>query len=1283
MRPDNADYVGAQIEGTPDTESLKNHQLLTAALTQYGEQKKQASNLEETGQGLMDFGRTMLNIPLVIPDMAITFAHKLGKGMAQGQDAVQAGVSAIWDALDAGEARLLDDWSSNRDTPAMKFMKDIFKPGPGEDPGLALEAGALGLELLAGAGVGAPESVGRWMGRHAVGAKGMLAALKRIAMRETKTGLEQYTDDALKNLAEISQGKYSDLIRRAHAGDEIATRRVNKLMGDPQVAEMIGQAELTAIEEDIVKKGQSARWYRYGSKDIPKEALIAEAATQAKRASGDVDLVLKELNGEFASTPFSMRHDVLNTNNAQDVEDLMKEYGAQAEQYIAKAFKNAADNPENQKAMNELLTAQKFSLQVNVGDAINLPMNNAQAFGVNMLLNQIHQNIKASIRMGHEYAFSSGPDMLRFFKLLAMRQQVIANVTGRSEGLTKLLAVLHTGYDVSGDAIRYLRIKRAMKRLPRIAPVVAKRDAGAVLEDQAWKWTAGEFAKLKQLSPELEKMGAGVANELGPVLKAAQQALEGVDRTGLSVLKQYASRSARMAEDPVSIIDNSDLPDVLKRLLGSTSPLPLTIRSALAQKMTEQVGRKLVAGKVPQTAPWFNDVIAGKYGRKTRRMVLKAIAGDIEKLDTTEQLSSYLNGITRGALGSGNWVDKLYTHFIVSILSNPATHAANIITNAAVSTIAPAADVAAAAFRFVQGDYDKGAQNLGMATARIYSWLETMGDLSRIGAKYGLEKLPENYQKLALTRKAKRWASAKLKTMDKGLSDYAGGYEIPASSLAFGKETIHNLSGPQKAAYHMTRLLHMPTTAMGHADAVFKAIASNSEQRARNWYRAWNMASDSSSARQIYTRMGALKTDLDRARNYLLGEEATFQEELTERFEKYVNAVRTFPGMRWILPFVKTPLNMKRYMTRATGGMNLVPVILNELIPEGSRPLWIRNSKLVQKLSAGGTHAEAALGQLALGNGVLGGLMLMGTYGKITGSGGVSMPNERLVPYPKYTIFWDDKAYYYGNNEIMKWIIGYPITLKEIFHQVDWESEDMVENALALARHVGAATGEMLLDGSFLNTYVDFMDGVKHALEGNNWFYIKRTAFRIASGTLVPYSGALAFATRQMQPIMRDVEGLMGEFVNRYGMGHAGKNNPYSIDLFGNPRMHDLSGSVYPINLTGPDPVIFELRQLRPSLKDVPVSMSPMFRVGAQEGRKYNAWERKTMRLMIADGKFFGVRFYDAVKATMESQLYKSSDMAHRRILLEHLNNQYIQAAEQQLLMQERIEPGVLGEERQ
>ena len=1276
MRPDTIDYTQAQLAGRPDSESLNNLKLMESAIQQYDEHEKKDQG-SELLSNIGHFALQTLNQAAVLPDMAITFAHSFGKNFREGQDAIEAGTNAIFDAWEAGTKTSGMTWG-DEDRPAMKYFKDLVGAGPDEHSG-RLEAGALGVDLLAGGALASPEAIPNWIGRHAAGIKGIGRAIKRIAESEG-TDILNLTENAFDDLAAMAHGKYADLVTRARAGDEGASRRLLKHMRDPQVAEMIGEGELSATEE--VLKKDPARWYRYKSRSLTDAEIKKEVAVHGMRQTGNVGLALRELNGNFARTPFSMRKEIYNINDAQDAEDLMKAYGETAANYIAKAYEKAAAGPEKvANYMEQLLQAQKQTLSVNVGDAVNLPINNAQAFGVNMLLNQIHQNMKASIRMHDEYAFSSGIDMLRFFKLLALRQQVVANVTGRTEGLSKLLNILHTSYDESGDAMRHLRINRAMKRLPAISPTLAKKDAEVALENNAWKWSPEEFAKLKSMAPQIGQMGSGVAGTLVNTLNTAQRAFKTMTPEMHSVVRGIASMRPETMDELPRMLERTDLPGPIKNLF-TNAEIPATLKSALAKRMV-QAAEQETATAIPRDASWFTDVIYGKYGGKSRKAIMEAVTGDVNRLDNADQMSQYFNAVTRGALDTGRWNDKLYTAYIISILSSPLTHFVNASTNLATTTLAPASDIAASMYRFIQGDYAESGRNLGMAVARTYSWIETGLDLARLTTKYGLEKLPKNFQELEAVKKLHSRAADSLTTMQHGLSDYAGGYEIPPMGMSYGRDAIANLPTTKRGLYHAVQLWHSPTRAMSFADTVFKAVAANSEHRARSWYNAWNQATDVTSARSLYEIISNNRSGLDRARNYLFSEEATFQEELTTELEKMVNSTRAFKGMRWILPFVKTPLNIKRYMSRATGGINLVPVMLDKVLPESRKWAWVKNSKLVQKLSAGGHQAEAALGQLALGNMLLGGLMFANTYGRITGAGGLPIANERNIPYPKYTVFWDDKPFYYGNNEVLKWMVGLPITLKEVYHQVDWESDDMSEAALELAKGMSAVIGDLTTNQTFLSQYTEFLNGIKYATEANNWYYFKRSLTRIAAGTGIPYSGAVAFMTQRIAPAMRETEGLLEDFINRYGMGVNRGDNPYSLDLFGQPRFHDMTGAMYPINLNGADPVTFEIRQVRPRLKMVPITMSANLRPGVQEGRKYTSWERAIMSRLVARGEFFGKPFKDAMSETMQSDLYKASDMAHRRLLLEHLNNSYINAAEQQLLMKERLEPGVLGEQTQ
>ena len=635
---------------------------------------------------------------------------------------------------------------------------------------------------------------------------------------------------------------------------------------------------------------------------------------------------------------------------------------------------------------------------------------------------------------------------------------------------------------------------------------------------------------------------------------------------------------------------------------------------------------------------------------KVAKENVRALYRYVHKVQNERQLNNLLNGM----YSETGW-QKLHGYFVNSLLSDTLSDVANATSNATKALLYPLSDTAAG-LTHMWTNPERAAVNFGTAAARMVGLGEASMDMLRIISAYGIKKLPRT---IAERESVKNFT--KTKYID-NLSVFGVHSDVLGTVSSFSKEGLRHAPENVRRAYYVSQVISLPTKALTAGDQVFKALAYRSDLRARNWVTAWQMARDPVKARLLYNKLTAEPMEAMKRGAFKETFRATYQEDLTKNLDLF-SRLASNAFFKWFTPFVKIGINLARHSANLHPVTNLVPVILDKIDKPWlfSNSVYVRDNAIVRALAEGGARAEAAKGLLALTNGMFLGLLMLPTEGYITGSGGLPMPNAKRTPYEKFAMKtpWGG-TYYYGRNPVLRVIIGVPITMKEIWHQIDWGAQEPLEDAQALWAGMLSLYSTVLLDETFLRTASRISDGLIQLMNQGSmkffWDEIIRNVWSMAPG-----GGAAKTARRVLDPVSRDADTIFETFMNKYGFGPL-MDNPESIDLFGNRRYDGFDGGSHSINISGLDPLSRELRRLRPNIPDVP---EKDITIGlTEEAAKFTLQERKWMRRYIAEGRGMGnVPFKNAVIQTIASPDYRMSNDEYRRKLIVHTAKKYIDNA--------------------
>ena len=166
----------------------------------------------------------------------------------------------------------------------------------------------------------------------------------------------------------------------------------------------------------------------------------------------------------------------------------------------------------------------------------------------------------------------------------------------------------------------------------------------------------------------------------------------------------------------------------------------------------------------------------------------------------------------------------------------------------------------------------------------------------------------------------------------------------------------------------------------------------------------------------------------------------TLQTELDEVGEAF-RSIQRVPGMRWIVPFLKTPYNSAKWA-------------FIDHMPIG---LWWGDSAM--KIRAGGREGEEALGRIAVGTSMGMAAFMLTMGGQITGGGPVGADarrTDRRLGIQQYSIKVGDTYYSYAGTEPFASTIGIWADVAQIIAsgaKSDTEISEIVAAAVAGTAH--------------------------------------------------------------------------------------------------------------------------------------------------------------------------------------------------------------------------------------
>ena len=487
---------------------------------------------------------------------------------------------------------------------------------------------------------------------------------------------------------------------------------------------------------------------------------------------------------------------------------------------------------------------------------------------------------------------------------------------------------------------------------------------------------------------------------------------------------------------------------------------------AFSEAYTRHVAiQEQVAGLTAEAGRALRQFQPQAPSEKAKLAAIKGIInrqGGKEKLGELVDMLSALddpaavNMLSREAFRPG-FMGKAREYWINALLSGPTTHAVNITSNALTFLYTLPEDLLSAGFGMLRGGTDK--RFLREPMARAFGIVE--------GARDGLR---------AFAKQAISGENA----LDPAFSKLEG-VHAPAIGGKLGS------------------VIRIPTRLLAAEDAFFKAVAFRTEINAQAVRTA---AREGLSGAAFAKRVAELRN----APSSEMVDEAitrarvlTFTNPLGSAGNALSLARNRVWGAAWVVPFLKTPLNILSFAARRT-------------------PFGLAMKDVRESLAAGGRSRDDVLAQMTLGTTAALATASYAKDGTITG-GGPSDAKERqalmATGWRPYSAKIGDKWYSYNRLDPLGMLMGLAADTTEAIDAADDKT------AIDIAAGLSGAFAKTLLDKSYLRGISDFVNAVNDPDR-----YAERFLKGFAASFVPNAAGQVA---RSMDPIARETYGLLDE----------------------------------------------------------------------------------------------------------------------------------------------------------
>lgn len=519
------------------------------------------------------------------------------------------------------------------------------------------------------------------------------------------------------------------------------------------------------------------------------------------------------------------------------------------------------------------------------------------------------------------------------------------------------------------------------------------------------------------------------------------------------------------------------------------------------------------------------------------------------------------------------------------------------------------------------------------------------------------EVLGAGFAQISVLQEAMHAAMKVAKTGEQysGMTGTAGGSKLEVqteaiSSKAFGFDEASPLG---RAADMMGTVIRVPTErVMGGVDGFMRVLGEHQSiyeqafRMARQAERSGDKTADEAKAYLQDLIENPTPQMMDVAVEF--SKRAVFQTDTS--FTRKASAFfQELPAGRWIVPFIRTPMNL-----------------VTQAFLERS-PLGLINANIRADLIAGGARGQLARSRLATGTALAVSFYSMAYNGQITGSEPQDKATRdawRLAGVKARSFKFDNSdgtvSYVsYDRLEPFSFIFGAAADIaamqKDVIQRADYREEALETDKMITSIILGLTNN--VLDKTFM---VGLQDAMTALTRGGESF--ERWARNYVAST-VPFSGLRRDLTKFNDDTIRISETVSEDIAKN--MLAMSENLPERLDIFGNGVRYDHILGIWKEQYKTTNKVKLEVLRITESIGQIPITQIGRTVGGVRlKASKHNELiQESRTRVTIA-----GRTFYEAIEYTINSYTYSKMTDEARRNYIKSIQRKYDDIARRNFL---------------
>lgn len=234
--------------------------------------------------------------------------------------------------------------------------------------------------------------------------------------------------------------------------------------------------------------------------------------------------------------------------------------------------------------------------------------------------------------------------------------------------------------------------------------------------------------------------------------------------------------------------------------------------------------------------------------------------------------------------------------------------------------------------------------------------------------------------------------------------------------------------------------------------------------------------------------------------------EGTFTSPLGKSGASFQNFVASTPGMRYVFPFVRTPLSIMKYVGRRS-------------------PLGFASEAIQAELKAGGASRDIALAKMSVGTSIMLAAGWAASEGILTGGGELDQTAENLGGWQPYSLKVGDTYISLRRLDPLAMHLGMAADIVDISGHTDEDDTGELVGAVMLSMY------RNLVSKSYLSGAVQLIDAFEEGRRGN----VKAVGVYVANqaSSFLPMTGALNTVRKADDPVTRDAQTIIERVKSR------------------------------------------------------------------------------------------------------------------------------------------------------